>query len=79
MAWILHRRLRRRDLVPRHYRPRVNPITLYSDVQFKKRYRLPKQAIIFLGEELIRHGFKGPLHAREDDRTISAVLTVSNM
>ena len=83
MAFLIYRRLRRGDPdpdpVPRRLLPCVNPITLYTDVQFTKSYRLPKEAIIFLGQELIRHGFKGPLHGREEDPTISAVLTVSNM
>ena len=34
---------------PRINRIRINPIDEYRDIEFKKRYRLPKQSIELLG------------------------------
>ena len=58
---------------PRINRIHINPIEEYRDIEFKKRYRLPKQS----GRKLIERGFKGPLHQDPQSRTISAILTVS--
>ena len=65
------------EATPRVYRPRINPLTEYTDVEFCKRYRLPKNALLQLAVILKRRGFRGPLHGLPNKRTISAVLTVS--
>ena len=61
----------------RVYRPRVNPLTEYTDVEFCKRYRLPKASVLNLAHALKNRGFLGPLHGQPDQRTLSAVLVVS--
>ena len=80
MAFLLNRRLQRAGGPGRRvYRERINPLTLYSDVQFKKTYRLSKESILYLAQRMKAQGFKGPLHGRPNQRTLSAVLTVSIM
>ena len=78
MAFLIHR-IRQREIarIPRVYRLRINPLTLYSDVQFQKTYRITKQSMLFLAQTLKRQGFRGPLHVRPDSRNLSAVITVS--
>ena len=61
----------------RLYRPRINPLTEYTGVEFCKHYRLPKVAVLHLAQTLKNLGLSGPLHGQPDKRTISAVLTVS--
>ena len=78
MAFLIHR-IRQREIAatPRVYKLRINPLTLYSDVQFKKTYRISKESMLYLAQTLKRQGFRGPLHVRPDSRNLSAVITVS--
>ena len=78
MAGLLNVLIEDEEPAERVYRPRINPLTEYTDVEFCKRYRLPKVAVLHLAQTMKNLGFRGPLHGDPDKRTLSAVLTVSH-
>ena len=69
-------RRRFREPFPPTYRPRIDPIREFRDHEFIKIYRLPKDTVIQLATGLKDRGFRGPLHGRRRQRTLSAVLVV---
>ena len=64
-----------REREPRIFRPRVDPFVEYRDVEFVKRYRLPKEAVRMLADRMVQLNLVGPLHGV--GTAISAGLTVS--
>ena len=48
---VFQRHYRRAHPAPRFFRDRTNPMEMYDDVEFRCRFRLPKEVVIELAEE----------------------------
>ena len=65
------------DRDPPVYRRRIKPLEEYTDKEFIRRYRVPKEAVIVLAQKMLDLNILGSLHGTGN--SLDAVLTVSSL